>query len=51
MNFALNEEDYVFHPTSFKTITTYPQKDKSLIQIAQEKPNDYSVIQLISWGR
>ena len=40
--FALNKEDIV-HPTSFKTIMRLQQKDKSLIDIAKEKPNDYYI--------
>ena len=36
-HFALSKED-VLHPTSFKTIMRFQQKDKSLIQIAKEKP-------------
>ena len=43
-HFALNKED-VLHPTSFKTIMRFQQKDKSLIQIAKEKPDDYSIKQ------
>ena len=38
-NFALNKED-VLHPTSFKTIMRIQQKDKSLIEMAKEKPNE-----------
>ena len=41
-HFALNKED-VLHPTSFKTIMRFQQKDKSLIEIAKEKPNVYSI--------
>ena len=36
--FALSKED-VLHPTSFKSITRFQQKDKSLNGIAKEKPN------------
>ena len=43
-NFALNEED-VLNPTSFKTVMSYEQKDKSLIEIAKEKPKDHSIKQ------
>ena len=43
--FALNKED-VLHPSGFKTIVRFQQKDKSLIEIAKEKPNDYSIEQL-----
>ena len=42
-HFALNKED-VLHPTSFKTIMRFQQKDKSLIEIAKEKPKDYSIL-------
>ena len=41
-NFALIEED-VYHPTSFKTILRFQQQDKSLIEIAKEKPKDHSI--------
>ena len=43
-HFALNNED-VLHPTSFKTIMRFQQKDKSLIEIVKEKPDDYSIKQ------
>ena len=43
-NFDLNKED-VLHPTGFKTIMRFQQKDKSLIEIAKEKPNHYSIKQ------
>ena len=33
--FALNKED-VLHPTSFKTIMRFQQKDNSLIEIAKK---------------
>ena len=42
--FALSKED-VLHPTCFKTIIRFQQKDKSLIEIANEKPKDYSIKQ------
>ena len=41
-NFALNNED-VLHSTSFKTIVRFQQNDKSLIEIAKEKPNYHSI--------
>ena len=41
-NFAWNDED-ALHPTSFKTNMRFQQKDKSLIKIANENPNDYSI--------
>ena len=41
---ALNNED-VLHPTSYKTFMRFQQKDKSLIEIAKEKPKDYSIKQ------
>ena len=34
---SLNNED-VLHPSSFKTIIRFQQKDKTLIEIAMEKP-------------
>ena len=37
-NFALNKED-VLNPTNFKTIIRFQQKDKSLIEIAKDKPH------------
>ena len=43
-NFTLNKED-VLHPTSFKAIMRFQQKDKSLIEIAEEKPKDHSIKQ------
>ena len=43
-DFALNKEE-VLHPTSFNTNMSYQQKDKSLINIAKEKSNDYSIKQ------
>ena len=49
-NFALNKED-VLHPTGFKTIMRFQQKDKSLIEIAKEKPNDYSITQFHGTGK
>ena len=36
-NFALNKED-ILHPTSFKTIMRFQHGNKSLIEIAKEKP-------------
>ena len=44
-NFALNKED-VLLPTSFKTNMRFLQKDKSLIEITNKKPNDYSIKEL-----
>ena len=49
-HFALNKED-VLHPTSFKTIMRFQQKDKSLIEIAKEKPKDYSIKQFHGAGK
>ena len=50
-NFALNNED-VFHLTSFKTIMRFLQKkDTSLIEIAKEKANDYSIKQCYGAGK
>ena len=46
----LNKED-VLHPTSFKTIMRFQQKDKSLIEIAKEKPKDYSIKQFHGAGK
>ena len=43
-NLALHKEDVLRH-TSFKTIMRFQQKDKSLIEIAKEKFNDYSINQ------
>ena len=40
-HFALEEED-ILHPTSYKTIMQYQQKDKHLIKITKEK-SDYSI--------
>ena len=48
-NFALNKED-VLHSTSFKTIMRFQQKDKSLIEITEKKPNDYSIEQFHEAG-
>ena len=45
-HFPLNKED-VLHPTSFKTIMRFQQKDKSLI----EKPDDYSIKQCNGAGK
>ena len=47
-NFALNKED-VLHPTSFKTIMRFKQKNKFLIEIAKEKPNDFSIKHVFSY--
>ena len=33
----------ILHPTRFKKIMIFQQNDKSLIKIAKEKPNDYSI--------
>ena len=41
-NFAFNKKNNL-HPTSFKMIMRFQQRDKSLIEIANEKPNDYSI--------
>ena len=41
----------VLHPTSFKTIMRYQQKDKSLIGIANEKPKDYFIKQFQEAGK
>ena len=50
-NSALNKYD-VFHPTSFKTIMRFQQqKDKSLIEVAKEKPKDYFIRQLHGAGK
>ena len=49
-NFALNNEEDVLHPTSFKTIMRFHQKDKSLIEIAKEKLNNYSIKQFHGTG-
>ena len=49
-NFALNKED-VLHPTSFKAIMRFQQKDKSVIDIAKEKSNDYSIKQFHGVGK
>ena len=49
-NFAFNKED-VLHSTGFKTIVRFRQKDKSLIEIAYEKPNDYSIKQFHGEGK
>ena len=49
-NFDLNKED-VLHPTSFKTIIRFQQKDKYLIGIVKEKPNDYSIKQFDGAGK
>ena len=38
-------------PTSFKTIMRFRQKDKSLIDIAKEKPKDYSIQQFHGAGK
>ena len=43
-NIALSKEN-VLHSTSFKTILRLEQKDKSLIEIAKEKPKDHSIKQ------
>ena len=43
-NFALNKED-VLHPTSFKTIMRFQQKDESLIEKAKKTHNNYSIKQ------
>ena len=43
-NFALNKED-VLHHTSFKSIMGFQHKNKSLIEIPKEKPNNYSIKQ------
>ena len=39
-HFALSKED-ILHLTSFKTIIRVQQKDKSLIEIAKDKPKHY----------
>ena len=43
-NFALNNEN-VLKPTGFQTFMGLQQKDKSLIEIAKERPNYYSIKQ------
>ena len=43
-NSASYNEDFP-HPTNFKTIMRFQQKDKSLMQITKDKPNDYSIKQ------
>ena len=43
-NFALENKD-ILHPTSFKTIMRLQQQDNSLIEIAQNHSNDYSIKQ------
>ena len=48
--FALNNED-VLHPTSLKSIMGFQQKDKSLIEIANEKYNNYSIEQFHGAGK
>ena len=49
-NFGFNKRD-VLHPTSLETIKRFQQKDKSLIEIAKEKPNDYSIKQFHGVGK
>ena len=49
-NCALNNAD-IIHPTSFKTIMTFQQQDNSLIVIAKEKPEDYSMKQFHGAGK
>ena len=43
-NFASNNEDSL-HPTSFKSIMTFQLKNKSQIENAKEKPEDYFIKQ------
>ena len=49
-NFASNNKDDL-HPTSFKTVMRFQQKDKSLIEIAKEKLKDYSIKQFHGGGK
>ena len=41
-NFAQNDKD-VLHLTSYETIMRLQHHDKSMIEIAKEKPNDYFI--------
>ena len=43
-NIILNKED-VLYLTTFQSIMRFLKKDKPIIEIATEKPNDYSIKQ------
>ena len=49
-HFAFKNEN-ILHPTNFKTIMRFQQKDKSLIDNAKDKPKDYFIKQFHGAGK